>query len=130
MCCCCYTDRNVISVDATADPVVLTVNGLIPAGACFKLRLMSGMLINVNTNVVNVTDGTNTWELRSCCSGDQVRYDSLMDFVDSGCGCSVCKTIKCHAGTDTDPFVILVREKLPRSSFVPAAVAADAGGGN
>lgn len=123
MCCCCYQNRTVITVDPTADPVLLTVNMLIPAGACFNLKLMSGQLTNVNTNVVNVTDGTNTWELRSCCSGDQIRYDSLLEYVDSGCGCNVCKTLKCHAGTDTDPFVILVREKLPRSSYVAAAAA-------
>lgn len=120
MCKCCNSTRNVIAVNVTPTLVTLTVDRTIPAGACFKLRLLSHGLVNINTAFVNVTDGITTYELRNCCSGDRLRYDSLARVVDcrKRCGAVV---FDCRAGVDTSIPTVSIRFPFPESTYAVTA---------
>lgn len=80
-CCCANTTRAVVAnsavTNATANPVVLTVDVPLPVGCCFDLCISKGLLVNASANVVNVADGGTTYEVYNQCA-DQVRYDQLI----------------------------------------------------
>lgn len=126
MCKCCNPlVIRVVDVDATASPVTLTTDRPLSELAqnhCFELLMFACSLVNVNTNTVNLTDGTSTYPMRVKCSGNLLRYDSLVNFVNRPRECGVIH-LKCYLGNDPTPGHVIVRECLCRSSFVQAATA-------
>lgn len=130
MCKCCNPlVLRVVAVDAAADPVTLTTNkplSELAANHCFELLMFACSLTNVNTNTVSLTDGTITYPMRAKCSGNPLRYDSLVNFVNRPRECGVVH-LKCYLGSDPAPGHVIVRECLCPSSFVEtAAVEAEA----
>lgn len=129
MCKCCNPlVLRVVDVDTTTDPVTLTTDRPLTELAqnhCFELLMFTCSLTNVNTNTVSLTDGTITYPMRVKCSGNPLRYDSLVNFVNRPRECGVVH-LKCYLGSDPTPGHVIVRECLCRSSFVPAAAAAEA----
>lgn len=132
MSCCCNTTRAVVAnsavTNATANPVVLTLDNPLPVGCCFDLCISKGLLVNCSPNPVNITDGSVTYELFDQCA-DLVRYDQLICAAKAGrCKMDVCGTLclRCSVRTDATPARVLVKTILPESSYapVPAAPAA------
>lgn len=122
MCKCCNPLLiRVTSVDTTTDPVTLTSNRPLTELAqnhCFELEMLACSLTDVNTNTVSLTDGTTTYPMRVKCSGNPLRYDSLVNFVNRPRRCGVVN-MKCYLGNDPTPGHVIVRECLCPSSFVP-----------
>lgn len=123
MCKCCRPLLlRVQSVDATGDPVLLTTNRPISELAvnhCFELEMLACSLTDVNTNTVSLTDGTTTLPMRVKCSGNPLRYDSLVGFVNRPRCCGVVR-LRCYLGGDPAPGHVIVRECLCPSTFVEA----------
>lgn len=126
-CCCRKEILTVIGNNAlatpTANPVVLTVDRPITdmgANGCFYLRIPKAFLKNVNANPVNLTDGTNTYPLMTCCT-DTLRYDSLVCKADQRPS-KACLRLTCSRRTNPDH--ITVSECLPVSSYSAPATPA------
>lgn len=126
-CCCTNTARAVVAnsavTDATANPVVLTVDIPLPVGCCFDLCMSKGLLVNASANIVNVTDGATTYEVYTQCA-DQVRYDQLICKAKAGCRkMDVCGTLclRCSVRADAETPRLLVLTGLPASSYAPVA---------
>lgn len=112
----------------TASPVVLTVDKPItdmPANGCFVIRIPKALLRNVNANAVQITDGTTTVDVITCCT-DPLRYDSLVAFGNEN-PCRACVRLRANRRTLPAPGHIALRECVPLSSYTaPAAAAAAA----
>lgn len=112
----------------TASPVVLTVDRPItdmPANGCFIIRINKAFLRNVNANAVQITDGTTTVDVLTCCT-DPLRYDSLVAFANET-PCRACVRLAANRRTQPAPGHIALRECVPLSSFTAPAAAAPAG---
>lgn len=129
MCKCCNPlVLRVVDVDTTTDPVTLTTNRPLTELAqnhCFELLMFACSLVDINTNTVSLTDGTITYPMRVKCSGNPLRYDTLVNFVNRPRECGVVH-LKCYLGSDPAPGHVIVRECMCRSTFVPAATATTA----
>ena len=133
--CCCRPSRaNVLSVTTTADPVVFTIDrffSVLPADVCFSICIPATLMVNDNTNLASVSDGTLTVPFIDLCSGVQARYDQIFDNIRrrgrKGCGCPatvplrVFKTIDPTTGVTTS---IAIKTQLCRSSFTPVVAVA------
>ena len=132
-CCCANTTRAVVAnsavTNATANPVVLTVDVPLPVGCCFDLCISKGLLVNASANVVNVADGGTTYEVYNQCA-DQVRYDQLICKAKAGgCKMDVCGTLclRCSVRIDDATPRLLILTDLPSSSYAPVTAAAGRG---
>lgn len=110
----------------TASPVVLTVDKPLtdmPANGCFIIRAPKALLRNVNANTVQISDGTNTWDVLTCCT-DPLRYDSLVAFG-AETPCRACVRLRANRRGQPAPGHVALRDCLPPSSYTaPAAPAA------
>lgn len=126
-CCCGNTSRAVVAnsavTNATANPVILTVDSPLPVGCCFDLCISKGLLVNASANPVQLTDGTVTYELFNQCA-DLVRYDQLICRAKAGqCQMDVCGTLCLHCSVRAEAATprVLVMTSLPESSYAPVA---------
>lgn len=123
---CCIEKRAVVASTATttqaADPVVLTVDRPLPTGCPFYLCIPKGLLVNVTTGTVNVSDGGTTYELFNK-RAEQVRYDSVVAYGRT-LGEDVCGMVRlrCLVGTDA-AFRVLVCTRLPSSCYLAVPTA-------
>lgn len=119
----------VVSIDTTANPVTLTINRSLTELAqnhCFRLLMMPCSCSDVNTNPVSIVDSAGTDApviLRN--SGNVLRYDSLVDYVNRGNWC--CDVaFDCFFGNDGMPdseLHVVFYNCLPPSSYVVTAAA-------
>lgn len=126
---CCKPCFTVIGVDtATAGFVTLTVNpaldNIAVNNTCFKLCLTSCMIPANNTDQIQITDGTTTLPVRRC-DGNFLRADSLRRFLLKKADCCCCVTVFLEAFRGNDDAHITIFNRMPRSSFVAVAAAAD-----
>lgn len=132
---CCCERKEIVTVignnalaTPTANPVTLTVDKPltdIGANTCFTLRIPKAFLKNVNANPVQLTDGTTTLALVTCCT-DTLRYDSLVCKADQKPS-RAC--LRLTASRRTNPAHVTINDCLPVSSYsAPAPTPAPAGG--
>lgn len=122
MCSCCqHPILAVIGNNAlatpTASPVVLTVDRPLTdmaAGGCFHLRIPGAFLKNANPNPVQLSDGTNTLDVITCCT-DPLRYDSVVMAAEQAD--RACLLLLCNRRTQPAPGHILCKTSLPCSSW-------------